>query len=100
MTVVVDFVSRGTTVPFIMLSHPPINIRDKFKYYDCPRGYHWAFIEEGKKIFKNNDNWSNQCVDGVDTNLEVIFDTISDFKNAHKHSGDGDEYRVQFKNIQ
>lgn len=79
---------------------------DKSKHYECPRGHHWACTEEGRRIFKNNNNWSgtyvylNQCgwnsyaFGGTRRYYFRFRDSAT--TNALKHAGNHDEHKIQF----
>ena len=78
---------------------------DKSKIYDCPVGYHWASTDEGRKIFKNNNNksgvyvyysmcnWTGYVWGGKTRHYFRFRDSAS--TNAHKHAGNYDEYKVE-----
>jgi hypothetical protein len=38
------------------------NVWDRSRYYSCPRGYHWACTEEGRRIFTYSNGWSGNYV--------------------------------------
>jgi hypothetical protein len=82
------------------------NTWDKSKYYNCPRGYHWACTEEGRKIFKNNNNWSGTYVyhsecgwnsysfGGLERRYFRFRDSAK--TNAYKHAGSFDEFKIRY----
>jgi hypothetical protein len=82
------------------------NTWDRTKDYSCPCGYHWATTDEGRKIFKSNNNLSgtfvyyNQCgwsgyrYGGVNRYYFRFRDSAT--TSAYKHAGNYDEYQLQF----
>jgi hypothetical protein len=75
---------------------------DKYKYYQCPRGYHWACTEEGRRIFQSNTGvsvYSSQCGwSGYNFrgSTRYYFRFRDSAKtSAYKHAGHRDGYEVQ-----
>lgn len=80
------------------------NIWAKSKYYHCPKGYHWACTEEGRRIFKNDKStstyayynhcgWSEYVYEGLARYYFRFRDSAT--TNAYKHVGHLDEYFIQ-----
>ena len=106
VTGVEDFVSRRTTAPSFMRSQPQthgIRPNTTVALVDITG---LPCTEEGRKIFKNNGNWSNifvyfnQCgwsghtFGGVRRYRFRFRDSTT--TNAYKHAGSYDEYRLHF----
>ena len=82
-----------------------LNTWDKSRFYHCPIGYHWPCTEEGRRIFKNNGQWSgknvykSQCgwngysFGGVDRRYFRFRDSAT--TSAYKYAGHYDEYQIQ-----
>ena len=81
----------------------------KSRFYYCPKGYHWACTSEGKEIFGDNSGWSGQYVywglcgwrnyqySPYSGKYRYYFRfRDSSTTNAHKHSGQYEEYKLQY----
>ena len=88
MTIVVDFVSRRMTAPFIMLSHPPThgtnpNTTTVLEDITGP-----ALKREGRYLRTTPNCQRHICtmvsVDGVVIPLQASFDTVSDFETPRQ----------------
>ena len=95
---------QSTSDSFVYYAVSLSNVWDKSKYYYCPRGYHWACTEEGRRLF-NGDwygtyvyydqcGWNNYVFGGVERRYFRFRDSAE--TNAYKSAGERDDHEVGF----
>ena len=88
MTVVVDFVSRRTTAPFIMLPQPPTHGTNPNTTIVLEDITGPALKREGRYLRTTTTGRGRMCtmvnVDGVEAHLEVSLEIISDFETLRQ----------------
>ena len=88
MTIVVNFVSRRTTAPFIILSRPPIHGTNPNTTIVLEDITGPALKREGRYLRTTKTGRGHLCtiinVDGVVISLQASIDTISDFETPRQ----------------
>ena len=88
MTIVVDFVSRRTTAPFIMLSRPPTHGTNPNTTIVLEDITGPALKREGRYLRTTKTGRGRVCtmvsVDGVVIPLQASIDTFSDFETPRQ----------------